>query len=73
MNVPLAPELGLFLDKAFYDSYNTRWGEDRELLDLDDFQEQIDAFKVMSAQPLRHPAIGYTFTTFHYRHASLRI
>ena len=46
MNVPLAPELGLFLDKAFYDSYNKRWGEERELLELDDFQDQIDAFKV---------------------------
>ena len=46
VNVPLAPELGLFLDKAFYDSYNKRWGEDREVLELDDYQEEIDKFKV---------------------------
>ena len=41
VNVPLAPELGLFLDKAFYDSYNRRWGNDREPLDLDDFGAQV--------------------------------
>ena len=46
MNVPLAPELGLFLDKAFYDSYNRRWGDDREPLDLDDFADQVADFKV---------------------------
>ncbi len=46
VNVPLAPELGLFLDKAFYDSYNRRWGNDREPLDLDDFGNQVADFKV---------------------------
>ena len=50
VNVPLAPELGLFLDKAFYDSYNTRWGNDREPLDLDAFADQIAAFKARRGQ-----------------------
>ena len=43
--MPLAPELGLFLDKAFYDSYNRRWGNDREPLDLEDFGDQVADFK----------------------------
>jgi len=50
VNVPLAPELGLFLDKAFYDSYNTRWGNDREALDLDAFADQVAAFKARCRQ-----------------------
>ena len=54
MNVPLAPELGLFLDKAFYDSYNTRWGNDREALDLDAFADQVAAFKARRREP--HPS-----------------
>ena len=58
MNVPLAPELGLFLDKAFYDSYNKRWGEDRELLELDDYQDQIDAFKVRAVRTLYTSILG---------------
>ena len=49
--MPLAPELGLFLDKAFYDSYNRRWGDDREVLELDDFQDQITQFKARGGAP----------------------
>ena len=67
VNVPLAPELGLFLDKAFYDSYNTRWGDDRERLELDDFAAEVAAFKArllqecLPARPLRFAALRSRF------------
>ena len=45
--VPMAPELGLFLDKTFFDAYNNRWGDDRDgVLTLDDYQQEVIAFKV---------------------------
>lgn len=44
---PMAPELGLFLDEAVFQSYNDRWGADRAAqISLSAFQEQVDAFKV---------------------------
>ena len=47
--VPMAPELGLFLDQTFFDAYNTRWGDDRDgVLTLDDYQAEVVAFKVES-------------------------
>ena len=56
VNVPLAPELGLFLDKAFYDSYNRRWGGDRETLDLDEFAGQVAAFKARACSKVSCPS-----------------
>lgn len=44
---PMAPELGLFLDECVFESYNDKWGNDREArVALSDFQEQADAVKV---------------------------
>lgn len=44
---PMAPELGLFLDECVFESYNDRWGNDREAcVRLAAFQDQVDAFKV---------------------------
>ncbi|EIE26889.1 pseudouridine synthase, partial [Coccomyxa subellipsoidea C-169] len=43
---PMAPELGLFLDECVFESYNDRWGNDREAcVRLAAFQDQVDAFK----------------------------
>lgn len=49
VTTPMAPELGLFLDECIFESYNDRWGNDREAcVRLAAFQEQVDAFKVRS-------------------------
>ena len=45
--VPMAPELGLFLDQTFFDAYNNRWGDDRDgKLTLDDYKQEVLDFKV---------------------------
>lgn len=47
VTTPMAPELGLFLDECVFESYNDRWGNDREAcVRLAAFQDQVDAFKV---------------------------
>lgn len=42
----MAPELGLFLDECYYDSYNTQFGKLHGEIHLSDFQSHVDAFKV---------------------------
>lgn len=46
LNVPMAPELGLFLDECFYDAYNAKWGNERETIGLDPYRGEVATFKV---------------------------
>jgi hypothetical protein len=48
--VPLAPELGLFLDKCYYDAYNRKWGNDHEELTIDNYAQEVQRFKVTGRQ-----------------------
>lgn len=41
----MAPELGLFLDECIYDSYNRRFRESHEPVNLVPFQDQVLEFK----------------------------
>ena len=44
--VPIAPDLGLFLDKSFFEAYNLQWGKVHGVLDTDImYGEAISAFK----------------------------
>eukprot|EP00958_Prasinococcus_capsulatus_P022479 scaffold3166_cov399-Prasinococcus_capsulatus_cf.AAC.25 len=45
VNVPTAPELGLFLQECVFDSYNRKHGNVHGPLNLESFQEQADSFK----------------------------
>ncbi|XP_057862544.2 tRNA pseudouridine synthase 1 isoform X1 [Cryptomeria japonica] len=45
MNVPTAPELGLFLDECFFPSYNQKWQTTHEEISLKGFEQQILDFK----------------------------
>jgi len=45
VNVPLAPELGLFLVEAVFDSYNKRFGSIHENLNMNDYAESVSNFK----------------------------
>ncbi|KAK9865118.1 hypothetical protein WJX84_001931 [Apatococcus fuscideae] len=50
--VPMAPELGLFLDQTFFDAYNNRWGDDRDgKLTLDDYKQEVLDFKAQHMYP----------------------
>lgn len=47
VNTPIAPDVGLFLDESIFDTYNSRWGNNRnECLSQDSYRAEIDAFKV---------------------------
>lgn len=47
VNTCIAPDVGLFLDESLFDSYNTRWGINRnEAISQDAYRAEVDAFKV---------------------------
>ncbi|XP_031484162.1 uncharacterized protein LOC116253478 [Nymphaea colorata] len=46
LNVPTAPELGLFLDECLYTSYNQKWRDTHEELSLAGYAEQAEVFKM---------------------------
>jgi hypothetical protein len=47
----MAPEHGLFLDEAFYDAYNARWGGQQEPLDFGRHRAAADAFRLQHVLP----------------------
>ena len=44
-NVPMAPELGLFLCECIYHAYNTRYAETHEPMLLGNYADKVEAFK----------------------------
>ena len=47
VNTCIAPDVGLFLDESIFDSYNSRWGYNRnECISQDAHREELNAFKV---------------------------
>ena len=49
---PIAPDVGLFLDESIFESYNSKWGVNRnECVTLDNYRAQVEAFKVTSWSP----------------------
>lgn len=53
VNVPMAPDLGLFLDECYYDAYNDRWGDHHEALSLGArYAEEVAKFKEEQLYPL---------------------
>lgn len=47
LNAPMAPELGLFLDECYYESYSKQWGHQHGGdLALAPFAQDVEAFKV---------------------------
>lgn len=49
--VPMAPDLGLFLDKCYYEAYNKQWGSVHEMLDGDVYAKEIEEFKMTTLYP----------------------
>ena len=48
---PMAPELGLFLCECIYHAYNTRYAESHEPLALDEYADDVEAFKKSHIYP----------------------
>ncbi|XP_075520591.1 uncharacterized protein LOC142553924 [Primulina tabacum] len=51
INVPMAPEVGLYLDECFFTSYNKKWKDSHEELSLKGFSEEAEDFKMMYIYP----------------------
>ncbi|GER43543.1 unnamed protein product [Striga asiatica] len=46
INVPMAPEVGLYLDECFFSSYNQKWKGSHEELSMRDYAEKAEDFKM---------------------------
>ncbi|KMT20568.1 hypothetical protein BVRB_1g005500 [Beta vulgaris subsp. vulgaris] len=46
INVPTAPEVGLYLDECFFTSYNNKWKNTHEELSMKDYAEEAEEFKM---------------------------
>ncbi|KAK8575629.1 hypothetical protein V6N13_033138 [Hibiscus sabdariffa] len=46
INVPTAPEVGLYLDECFFSSYNQNWKDSHEELSMKAYEEEAEEFKM---------------------------
>ncbi|KAF3641895.1 putative F-box protein SKIP23-like [Capsicum annuum] len=46
INVPMAPEVGLYLDECFFTSYNSKWKDTHEEVSLTAYSEMAEEFKM---------------------------
>jgi tRNA pseudouridine38-40 synthase len=46
INVPTAPEVGLFLDECFFTSYNKKWKDSHEEVSIKAYEEEAEEFKM---------------------------
>ncbi|ESQ27522.1 hypothetical protein EUTSA_v10018512mg [Eutrema salsugineum] len=46
ITVPMAPEVGLYLDECFFTSYNTKFEDSHEEVSMEAYKEEAEAFKL---------------------------
>ncbi|KAL2338501.1 hypothetical protein Fmac_012947 [Flemingia macrophylla] len=46
INVPTAPEVGLYLDECFFSSYNQKWKDSHEELSMKAYEKEAENFKM---------------------------
>ncbi|KAJ1379765.1 Pseudouridine synthase I, TruA, C-terminal [Sesbania bispinosa] len=46
INVPTAPEVGLYLDECFFSSYNQKWKDSHEELSMKAYEKEAEDFKM---------------------------
>ncbi|CAN6280444.1 unnamed protein product [Urochloa humidicola] len=46
LNVPTAPEVGLYLDECMFTSYNKKWKDTHEAVSMEPYWEEAEEFKV---------------------------
>ncbi|CAO2834556.1 unnamed protein product [Amaranthus hypochondriacus] len=46
INVPTAPEVGLYLDECLFTSYNNKWKDSHEEISMKDYAEEAEEFKL---------------------------
>ncbi|KAK4429454.1 tRNA pseudouridine synthase 1 [Sesamum alatum] len=51
INVPMAPEVGLYLDECFFSSYNQKWKDTHEELSMKAYADEAEEFKMKYIYP----------------------
>ncbi|CAD5196500.1 unnamed protein product [Musa acuminata subsp. malaccensis] len=51
INVPTAPEVGLYLDECLFTSYNQKWKDSHEVLTMEAYAEEAEEFKMKYIYP----------------------
>uniref|UniRef100_A0A0D3F8P0 Pseudouridine synthase I TruA alpha/beta domain-containing protein n=1 Tax=Oryza barthii TaxID=65489 RepID=A0A0D3F8P0_9ORYZ len=46
LNVPTAPEVGLYLDECMFTSYNKKWKDSHEAVSMEPYSEEAEEFKL---------------------------
>lgn len=46
LNVPTAPEVGLYLDECMFTSYNKKWKDSHEAVSMEPYFEEAEEFKI---------------------------
>uniref|UniRef100_J3LFN9 tRNA pseudouridine synthase n=2 Tax=Oryza brachyantha TaxID=4533 RepID=J3LFN9_ORYBR len=46
LNVPTAPEVGLYLDECMFSSYNKKWKDSHEAVSMEPYSEEAEEFKI---------------------------
>ncbi|XP_010266077.1 PREDICTED: tRNA pseudouridine synthase A, mitochondrial isoform X2 [Nelumbo nucifera] len=46
INVPTAPEVGLYLDECLFTSYNQKWKDSHEEISMEAYKEEAEDFKI---------------------------
>ncbi|RLN08041.1 hypothetical protein C2845_PM11G30670 [Panicum miliaceum] len=54
LNVPTAPEVGLYLDECMFTSYNKKWKDSHEAVSMEPFCEEAEEFKVKNYPDFRY-------------------
>lgn len=46
ITVPMAPEVGLYLDECFFSSYNQKWKDTHEEVSMKAYEKEAEEFKM---------------------------
>jgi hypothetical protein len=73
LNVPTAPEVGLYLDECMFTSYNKKWKDSHEAVSMEPYCEQAEEFKVkyifphIAAMEYKEGAVALWLHSLNYR------
>lgn len=51
VNLPIAPDVGLYLDECFFTNYNKNLGDNLEKLSMEAYAEEAESYKMKYIYP----------------------
>ncbi|KAK1388599.1 tRNA pseudouridine synthase A [Heracleum sosnowskyi] len=73
ITVPMAPEVGLYLDECFFTSYNQKWKDSHEEVSMKDYEVEAEDFKIkhiyshIASSEHKDGAVGLWLHSLNYR------